>query len=115
MPLPRPRSGTWGSKSDTKYKDGVTGKLKAKHESKGDGKKDRKKDKGGSRSGSNSRSSSAERRRSGEDLQSPKKGVGGVLDTFRSRSNSDADKKKKPNALVATMRNMALVCDLKLG
>lgn len=113
--LSRPRSGTWGSKSDTKHakeKDSSKQKSKehkSKFDSKADGKqqKEKKKDKhSASRSGSTSRSNSAERRKSGEDVQSPKKA--GMLEAFRTRSHSDAAK-KKPNALMATMRNAMLV------
>uniref|UniRef100_A0A1Y1LG68 CBS domain-containing protein n=1 Tax=Photinus pyralis TaxID=7054 RepID=A0A1Y1LG68_PHOPY len=93
--LTRPRSGTWGSKSDSK-KEKESGKKK-EHKSKADSKKE----KNASRSGSASRSNSAERRKS-EDLQSPKKA--GMLDAFRSRSHSDAAKKKS-SMLMATMRN----------
>ncbi|XP_031345623.1 5'-AMP-activated protein kinase subunit gamma-2 [Photinus pyralis] len=93
--LTRPRSGTWGSKSDSK-KEKESGKKK-EHKSKADSKKEMN----ASRSGSASRSNSAERRKS-EDLQSPKKA--GMLDAFRSRSHSDAAKKKS-SMLMATMRN----------
>ncbi|KAK9888382.1 hypothetical protein WA026_000632 [Henosepilachna vigintioctopunctata] len=98
--IPRPRSGTWGSKSDSKSKK----EKKSKHESKAD-----KKKKGESRSGSASRSNSAERRRGSVDsaeVSSPKKS-GGMLDAFRSRSNSDAGK-KKGSAFMASMRSAML-------
>lgn len=115
--LPRPRSGTWGSKSDPKQskdKDKHKNKDKSKHESKSKHEKDKtepkqkdkKKDKHGSRSGSASRSSSAERRKSGEDIQSPKKP--GMLEAFRSRSSSDASK-KKGSAIMATMKSAMVV------
>ncbi|KAK5646018.1 hypothetical protein RI129_004482 [Pyrocoelia pectoralis] len=84
--LTRPRSGTWGSKSDSK-KEKESGKKKEHN-----------------RSGSASRSNSAERRKS-EELQSPKKA--GMLDAFRARSHSDAAKKKS-SMLMATMRNAML-------
>ncbi|XP_050513951.1 5'-AMP-activated protein kinase subunit gamma-2 isoform X1 [Diabrotica virgifera virgifera] len=77
--LPRPRSGTWGSKND-------------KHKSK-DSESRRKKDKE-SKSGSGSRSSSSERRGSLE--LSPKK--------FRNRSNSDAGK-RKGSTFMASMKS----------
>ncbi|KAF5297714.1 hypothetical protein FQA39_LY12045 [Lamprigera yunnana] len=107
-PLPRPRSGTWGSKSDSKHtkeKEGT--KHKSKYDSKADSKnqKEKKKDKqNANRSGSTSRSNSAERRKS-EDVQSPKKA--GMLDAFRTRSHSDAAKKKS-SMIMATMRNAML-------
>nr|XP_022908438.1 5'-AMP-activated protein kinase subunit gamma-2 isoform X2 [Onthophagus taurus] len=97
--LPRPRSGTWGSKSDNKKSKDK--KSDVKKDGKSDAKKDKKKDKG-SRSGSASRSSSAERRKSGDDIHSPKKP--GMLDALRGRSQSDASK-KKGLALMATMRS----------
>ncbi|XP_025829905.1 5'-AMP-activated protein kinase subunit gamma-2 isoform X2 [Agrilus planipennis] len=117
--IPRPRSGTWGSKSDTKKPDkdnkSKTKEHKSKHdssksenknknESRSEGRKEKKKEKqSGSRSGSTSRSSSAERRKSGD--ESPKKG--GMFDAFRSRSNSDASK-KKASAFMATMKSAML-------
>ncbi|XP_060516938.1 5'-AMP-activated protein kinase subunit gamma-3 isoform X2 [Cylas formicarius] len=92
--FPRPRSGTWGAKSDAK-KD----KQKAKKQDKS--KEQKKKDKSnGSRSGSTSRSSSTERRKS-EDLSSPKK------EGSRSRSNSDASK-RKGSAFMISMKNAML-------
>lgn len=109
--LPRPRSGTWGSKADhkesnkdkekRKSKDKPKTETKSKNETKTESKqqKDKKKDKG-SRSGSASRSSSAERRKSVDELQSPKKP--GMLDALRGRSGSDASKKKG----LALMMNM---------
>ncbi|XP_063903366.1 5'-AMP-activated protein kinase subunit gamma-2-like isoform X2 [Zophobas morio] len=111
--MPRPRSGTWGSKSDSKQKSKDVAKPKSKEgkskqpkEPKGEGKKEKKKDKhSGSRSGSASRSNSAERRKSGEDVQSPKKA--GMLDAFRTRSNSDASK-KKGSAFMASMKSAML-------
>ncbi|KAF5282793.1 hypothetical protein FQR65_LT02790 [Abscondita terminalis] len=108
QPLPRPRSGTWGSKSDSKQgKDKELSKHKSKFDTKSDskGQKDKKKDKqNASRSGSTSRSNSAERRKS-DDMQSPKKT--GMLEAFRARSHSDAAKKKS-SMLMATMRNAML-------
>jgi 5'-AMP-activated protein kinase regulatory gamma subunit len=111
--IPRPRSGTWGSKADSKQKSKDVAKPKAKEgkskqpkEAKTEGKKDRKRDKhSGSRSGSASRSNSAERRKSGDDVQSPKKA--GMLDAFRARSNSDASK-KKGSAFMASMKSAML-------
>lgn len=113
--LPRPRSGTWGSKSDSKHKDKdgkhkqaavpSKEKHKSKHDSKAEAKKKKDKDKHGTRSGSTSRSNSAERRKS-DDVQSPKKA--GLLDGFRSRSNSDASK-KKGSAFMASMKSAMLV------
>lgn len=110
--IPRPRSGTWGSKNDhkeankdkdrRKSKDKSKQEAKSKNEIKAEAKqqqKDKKKDKG-SRSGSASRSNSAERRKSGDELQSPKKP--GMLDVLRGRSGSDASK-KKGLALMMTM------------
>ncbi|KAI4465147.1 baculovirus fp protein [Holotrichia oblita] len=109
--IPRPRSGTWGSKADHKEATKDKEKRKSKDKAKQDGKskndnksenkqqKDKKKDKG-SRSGSASRSSSAERRKSVDELQSPKKP--GMLDVLRGRSGSDASK-KKGLALMMTM------------
>lgn len=109
--IPRPRSGTWGSKADHKEANKDKEKRKSKDKAKQDGKskndnksenkqqKDKKKDKG-SRSGSASRSSSAERRKSVDELQSPKKP--GMLDVLRGRSGSDASK-KKGLALMMTM------------
>ncbi|XP_049822552.1 5'-AMP-activated protein kinase subunit gamma-2 isoform X2 [Aethina tumida] len=112
--LPRPRSGTWGSKSDSKHKDKdgkhkqaavpSKEKHKSKHDSKAEAKKKKDKDKHGTRSGSTSRSNSAERRKS-DDVQSPKKA--GLLDGFRSRSNSDASK-KKGSAFMASMKSAML-------
>ncbi|KAJ8944646.1 hypothetical protein NQ318_004736, partial [Aromia moschata] len=93
--LPRPRSGTWGSKSDAKHKDKHKPKDKNKHASKADSKK-KKESQTGSRSSSNSRSNSSERRKS--DDSSPKK------TNFRNRSNSDASK-KKGSAFMASMKN----------
>ncbi|CAH0557200.1 unnamed protein product [Brassicogethes aeneus] len=100
--IPRPRSGTWGSKSDSKKSktDGGRSSKQSKHESK----KSKKERNGGTRSGSTSRSSSAERRKS-DDVQSPKKA--GMLDAFRSRSNSDASK-KKGSAFMASMKSAML-------
>ncbi|GJQ70365.1 hypothetical protein Trydic_g22797 [Trypoxylus dichotomus] len=109
--IPRPRSGTWGSKADHKETHKEKEKRKSKEKSKQENKskndskseakqqKDKKKDKG-SRSGSASRSSSAERRKSVDELQSPKKP--GMLDVLRGRSGSDASK-KKGLALMMTM------------
>ncbi|XP_008194318.1 5'-AMP-activated protein kinase subunit gamma-2 isoform X3 [Tribolium castaneum] len=106
--MPRPRSGTWGSKSDSKQKSkdkSKDGKSKQGKEHKSEGKKEKKKDKhSGTRSGSASRSNSAERRKS-EDVQSPKKA--GMLDAFRTRSNSDASK-KKGSAFMASMKSAML-------
>lgn len=114
--MPRPRSGTWGSKSESKSSKDPKGKSSSKEKSKRDSRssKDPKTDKkekrdkqsASSRSGSTSRSSSAERRKSGEDIQSPKKA--GVLDAFRTRSNSDASK-KKGSAFMASMKSAMLV------
>nr|ANT47201.1 5'-AMP-activated protein kinase subunit gamma-2 [Dastarcus helophoroides] len=101
--MPRPRSGTWGSKSDTKKKEKGT-KDKSSKDGKEGKNKDRKKDKG-SRSGSASRSNSAERRKSGDDVQSPKKP--GMLDAFRARSNSDASK-KRGSIFMASMKSAML-------
>ncbi|KAK4879544.1 hypothetical protein RN001_007690 [Aquatica leii] len=113
--LTRPRSGTWGSKSDSKHgKDKESSKHKSKVDTKADSKsqKDKKKDKqSASRSGSTSRSNSAERRKSDE-IQSPKKA--GMLDAFRTRSHSDAAKKKS-SMLMATMRNAMLHTGLMHG
>ncbi|XP_068905121.1 5'-AMP-activated protein kinase subunit gamma-2 isoform X3 [Tenebrio molitor] len=111
--IPRPRSGTWGSKADSKQKSKDVAKPKAKEgkskqpkEAKTEGKKEKKRDKhSGSRSGSASRSNSAERRKSGDDVQSPKKA--GMLDAFRARSNSDASK-KKGSAFMASMKSAML-------
>ncbi|XP_045471995.1 5'-AMP-activated protein kinase subunit gamma-2 isoform X2 [Harmonia axyridis] len=100
--MPRPRSGTWGSKSESKSKKD----KKSKHESKAEKKKNKNAE---SRSGSASRSSSTERRRGSVDsaeVSSPKKG-GGMLDAFRSRSNSDAGK-KKGSAFMESMRSAML-------
>lgn len=115
--MPRPRSGTWGSKSDSKSsKQDKDSKNKSKEKSKRDSRsknepksdkhKEKKEKQSSSRSGSASRSSSAERRKSGEDIQSPKKA--GVLDAFRTRSNSDASK-KKGMAFMASMKSAMLV------
>ncbi|RZB38870.1 hypothetical protein BDFB_000294, partial [Asbolus verrucosus] len=111
--MPRPRSGTWGSKADSKQKSKDVAKQKSKDgkgkqpkDGKSEGKKEKKKDKhSGSRSGSASRSNSAERRKSGDDVQSPKKT--GMLDAFRGRSNSDASK-KKGSAFMASMKSAML-------
>lgn len=109
--LPRPRSGTWGSKSDSKQhnkekdlakhkKHKKNDNAKSKHESKSDTKKRKDRNNDGNGSRNPSRSNSAERRKSGEDVQSPKKV--GMLDAFRSRSNSD-EKKKKGSAIMRAM------------
>ncbi|XP_017777719.1 PREDICTED: 5'-AMP-activated protein kinase subunit gamma-2-like isoform X2 [Nicrophorus vespilloides] len=103
LPLPRPRSGTWGAK-DSK-KESKSKKDKSKDKDKSEAKERKREKERASRSGSASRSSSAERRKSGEDIQSPKRG--GMLDAFRSRSHSDASK-KKGSALMATMKSAML-------
>nr|CAI5836555.1 unnamed protein product [Callosobruchus analis] len=89
--MARPRSGTWGSKSEKPYK---TSK-EAKHEAKQEAKKKRdRQSSSATTSGSNSRSSSTERRKS--DDASPKR--------VRNRSNSDASK-KKGSAFMASMKS----------
>lgn len=106
--LTRPRSGTWNAKDAQNMASEISRKAKNKDKHKDKEEKRNKKDKH-SRSGSASRSNSAERRKSGmgstEEVQSPKKS--GMLDAFRSRSNSDASKKKS-SALMATMKNAML-------
>lgn len=91
----RPRSGTWGSKSDTKQKN--KDKTKEKHQSKIDSKK---KDKGGS--GATSRSNSGERRLSDDDS------IGSPSKKYRNRSNSDAGK-RKGSTFMASMRSAMMV------
>ncbi|XP_030747968.1 uncharacterized protein LOC115876365 [Sitophilus oryzae] len=100
--LPRPRSGTWSAKSDSKKE--KSDKNKLKKDKSGDERKREKHAYGGSRSGSTSRSSSIERRKS-EDVPSPKK------EGARSRSNSDASK-KKGSAFLASMKAAMLYTGL---
>lgn len=99
--IPRPRSGTWGSKSDSKYKDKHKSKEKNKHGLKSDSKKAKQSD---SRSGSNSRSNSTERKKMDE--SSPKR------HGFRNRSNSDASR-KKGSAFMASMKSAMVVSKKK--
>lgn len=92
----RPRSGTWGSKSDSKQKS--KDKTKEKHQSKVDSKK---KEKGGS--GATSRSNSGERRLSDDDS------IGSPSKKYRNRSNSDAGNKRKGSTFMASMRSAMVV------
>lgn len=102
----RPRSGTWNAKETQVI---MVAEVNRKPKIKDKEEKRMKKEKS-CRSGSTSRSNSAERKKSSgmsssEDVQSPKKG--GMLDAFRSRSNSDASKKKS-SVLMATMKSAML-------
>lgn len=99
--IPRPRSGTWGSKTDSKHQEKHKSKEKSKYGAKSDSRRAKQPD---SRSGSNSRSNSTERKKLDE--SSPKR------HGFRNRSNSDASR-KKGSAFMASMKNAIVVSEKK--